>query len=85
MAEQHLPHDLSLCDRKKLTLTGISEVVSFDELSVVMQTPLGTLLVHGEDLQLKTLEGGNVVIEGQITTLSYEQPRSGSWLGRLFG
>ena len=87
MAEQILPHSLTLNERKKLTLTGATEVVSFDDMSVVVNTPLGTLVVQGRELQLKTLteDGGNVVVDGYITSLAYEEPRpTGSWLGRLF-
>lgn len=87
MTEQNLPHNLNLHDRKKLTITGVSEVVSFDDTAVIMRTPLGTLIVQGSDLQLKTLtaEGGNVAVEGEISALSYEQSRSRSgWLGRFF-
>lgn len=85
MAEQqNLPHSLTLCERKKLTMTGVAEVVSFDESCVVVRTPLGTLVVQGQDLQLKTLDGGNVAVEGQITALAYEETRSaGGWLSRL--
>ncbi len=86
MAEQILPHNLTLHERKKLALTGASEVVSFDESSVVINTPLGTLVILGRELQLKTLteDGGNVAVEGCITSLSYEEPRpAGGWLGRF--
>ena len=85
MAEQqNLPHSLTLCERKKLAMTGATEVVSFDESCVVIRTPLGTLVVQGQDLQLKTLDGGNVAVEGQIIALSYEENRSaGGWLSRL--
>ena len=84
--QQTLPHSLSLSDRSKLTLTGVSEVVSFDDTSVVVRTPLGTLLVQGQELQLKTLtlDGGNVAVEGYISALIYEEPRpAGGWLSRL--
>ena len=87
MTEQALPHNLTLHDRKKLTLTGVSEVISFDDTSVIMRTPLGTLIVQGDRLQLKTLttEGGNVSVEGEISSLSYEQTRDHSgWLSRFF-
>ena len=79
-------HGLTLCDRKKLTVTGATEVVSFDETAVVIRTCLGTLVVQGENLQLKALmpEGGNVAVEGEIGSLQYEQNRStGGWLSRL--
>jgi len=88
MAElQELPHDLKLEGREKLTLSGITEVVSFDDTAVIMHTPLGRLTVLGQQLQLRALtpEGGNVTVRGQIDALSYEQPRStGGWLGRFF-
>lgn len=87
MAEQNLPHTLALSDRKRLSLTGATEVVSFDDASVVVNTPLGTLVVQGQQLQLKTLtpEGGNVIVEGEIISLTYEESRpGGSWLSRLF-
>ena len=84
----NLPHTLSLSERKKLTMTGALEVVSFEESFVVLKTALGTLTVLGENLQLKQLnpEGGNVAVEGEISALQYEQPWSGgSWLHRLLG
>ena len=85
MPEEHLPHKLQLNERKKLTMTGVTEVVSFDEAAVVLQTSLGLLIVQGQQLQLKnlSLEGGQVAVEGDINALSYEEPRQGGWR-RLF-
>ena len=85
--EQKLPHTLALSERKKLTMTGALEVVSFDETYVVLKTSLGTLTVQGTGLQLKQLtpEGGNVAVEGEISAMSYENSRSGGWLSRLLG
>ena len=85
--QQELPRDLKLEGREKLTLNGITEVISFDDTAIVMHTPLGRLTVLGQQLQLRALtpEGGNVTIRGQIDTISYEQPGStGGWLSRLF-
>ena len=82
-----LPHKLTLNERNNLTMTGVTEVVSFDDTAVILHTGLGTLLVQGKDLKLKTLqpEGGQVVITGKISALSYEEPRPmvGFWR-RLF-
>ena len=83
----NMPHGLSLTERKKLTMTGALEVVSFDENCVIVKTTLGTLAVQGQQLQLKqlTLEGGNVAVEGEIESLQYEQCRAeGGWMSRLF-
>ena len=87
MGEQLLPHKLTLDERKNLTMTGATEVISFDENTVVLRTGLGTLIIQGQQLQLKnlTLDGGNVAVDGEISALTYEQPRQGGWLGRLLG
>ena len=55
---------------------------------MVLQTEMGTLVVQGEQLQLKELsvEGGHVAVEGTVSALSYEVPRqAGSFLQRLLG
>ena len=87
MAEDRLSHQLSLTERKKLNVSGVAEVVSFDETGVVLETALGTLVVQGQGLQLKTLsvEGGQVAVEGQINGLNYEETRHDGWLRRLLG
>ncbi len=82
-----LPHKLTLNERKTLTMNGVTEVVSFDELAIVLRTGMGILTVHGQNLQLKnlSLEGGQVTMEGTIAALIYEEPRQERrWLGRLF-
>ena len=88
MTEQkmELPHKLTLSQRKNLTVTGVTEVVSFEEYGAVLKTAMGTLIVQGQQLKLKTLslEGGQVDVSGTVTALIYEQPRTGG-LRRLFG
>ena len=87
MPEQHLPHTLNLTDREKLTLTGITEVITFDDTTVIMHTALGQVTIHGSRLQLKSLtpDGGNVTVHGQIDAISYEDSRpAGGWLSRFF-
>lgn len=83
--EKTMPHKLSLSERNVLTLTGATEVVSFDENTVVLRTSLGQLNVHGKNLQLKnlSLEGGQVAVEGHVAALIYEEPRPTSALRRL--
>lgn len=87
-SELQLPHKLTLNERKNLTMTGVTEVVSFDDSTVILRTSLGTMIVQGRDLQLKTLslDGGQVAVDGNISSLLYEELRTGDgWLRRLFG
>ena len=46
-------HNLIMEDRKTLTLTGISDVDSFDEQTVVLITDIGELIIKGDSLQIK--------------------------------
>lgn len=87
MEQGQMPHRLELSEREKLTVTGVTEVISFEDTAVILQTGLGTLTVQGSQLQLKTLslEGGKVEVAGSIAALIYEEPRSRGWFGRLFG
>ena len=87
MAERDGSHGLTLDNRKSLTMTGVTEVVSFDDETVVLRTGLGMLTVQGTGLRLKTLstDGGQMAVTGEVSVLSYEEPRSGGWLRRLFG
>ncbi len=86
MEQEHLPHKLQLVERKQLTMTGVTEVISFDDATVVLQTSLGTLVVQGQELQLKnlSLEGGQVSVSGTVSALIYEEPRQGGGWRRLF-
>ena len=87
MEDLKLPHKMTLNQREELTMTGVTEVVSFDDTAVVLKTHLGTLLVQGQDLFLKTLsvEGGQVAVTGHICALSYEEPKPEGFLRRLLG
>lgn len=82
-----LPHKLILDGRESLTMTGVTEVIGFDDGSVVCKTHLGTLTVLGSGLTLKTLsvEDGNVAVSGHISSLVYEEPRPAGFWQRLLG
>ena len=86
MSEDQFPHKLTLNERKSLTMTGVNEVVSFEETMVILKTALGLLSVQGQELKLKTLslEGGQVAVDGHISALVYEEPREGGLWQRLW-
>lgn len=87
MTQEQMPHKVQLNERRNLTVSGVAEVVSFDDSTVVLQTSLGTLIVQGQQLKLQTLslEGGQVAVDGTVSALIYEEPRRGGWRQRLFG
>lgn len=67
-------HSLKLTERRKLELTGINNVNSFDEEEIVLETGLGNLCVLGQELHIimLNLDEGKVGIEGDITSLEYK-------------
>lgn len=84
-----LPHKITLDGRSRLNMTGIKEVESFDEGMVVLHTTRGTLVVRGQGLhlQLLSLDGGQVHVDGTVDSLTYEDTarEAGGFLARLFG
>ena len=80
-------HNLILEDRKKFTLTGVRDVLSFDENTIMLETDLGRLAVKGEDLKLGQFDTqkGDVSGIGKIYAVVYTQDeQSSGFFSRLF-
>lgn len=85
---QAMPHNLIMENRNHLTVSGVSDVDSFDEQTVVIFTQMGELTVHGSDLHITNLnvDAGELSLDGTISSLSYsdEQTRGGGFFSRVF-
>ncbi|MCI5801899.1 MAG: sporulation protein YabP [Oscillospiraceae bacterium] len=81
------PHNVILEDRRQLSVSGVSDIDSFDEESVVLFTDMGELTVRGYNLHINKLnvETGELTVEGEIHTLIYtdDQPNK-KLFARLF-
>ncbi len=84
-------HKMIMLNRKNCSLTGIVDVIAFDEKEVILETKMGALLIKGEDLHIKrlTLEQGEVDVEGRIDSYIYSGQkdaagRNESFFARLF-
>jgi sporulation protein YabP len=81
------PHSLTLEERQRLHVSGVEEVVSFDEAQVAVQTVKGLLTIRGSGLKVEALEkeAGALTITGMVSDVSYEEtgPGTGFW-ARLF-
>lgn len=81
-------HQLTLDGRARLRVTGVENVERFDDTGIVLVTAEGLLTVGGEELHIGSLslDGGELLVEGRIDSLSYEEPESrGGLLRRLLG
>ena len=82
------PHSVSMDDRCRLNVTGVDDVESFDETTIVMNTSQGNLIVRGSGLHIGkiSLDVGEIKVEGMITDLNYEEKaHTGGFWSRLFG
>ena len=81
-------HVIHIENRELMSITGIKEVISFNDVEIVLMTDLGELRIEGNDLRITKLnvDDGNVIIEGQIIALEYEETtmQKGGLCSRVF-
>jgi sporulation protein YabP len=65
--------NLTLENRKRLALTGVVEVISFNESVIMLNTNLGSMTIKGEGLRMNKLDvqNGEVIIVGTINSCVY--------------
>lgn len=71
--QTNIMQNVILENRKKLTLTGIKDVLSFDDEIVIVESELGLLNIKGSDLRVNkiSVETGDVIVEGTIRSIEY--------------
>ncbi len=82
-------HNIIMENRTTLTLSGVTDVDSFDERCITLYTQLGELVIRGRDLHINAMsvETGDMSIDGDIWALCYgdkDKRNSSSFLGKLF-
>ena len=73
--EQNKKCNLSLENRKKLFLSGVEEVISFQDEKISLNTVLGNLTIKGNELKMSKLDvqSGDVIISGIISAMIYNE------------
>ena len=84
-------HKLLLNNRRTGTVSGVTDVISFDIAEILLETEQGMLTIKGTDLHVNriALDKGEVYFEGRIDSMGYSEitdfQRTGaSLLSRLF-
>lgn len=72
-AETGIPQNIILENRNKLRISGVTDIDSFTETKIVLNTVLGELVIKGEDLHIIELitETGDFSMNGSISALIY--------------
>lgn len=80
-------HNVILENRNSLTLSGVTDVGSFDEQIIIVNTDIGDLTIKGENLHISRLsiETGDLTVDGTISQLIYSevQSKNGGFLSKL--
>ena len=82
--------NLILENRGKLSISGVNDVLSFDDQVVMVETELGLLTVKGENIRINKLsiDTSEVIIEGDISSLAYcdkeLEKNKGSLISKIF-
>ncbi len=67
------PHSISLYNREKAEITGITEVESFHDTEILLACPFGDISIEGENLKIDSfsVESGKIIILGTVSGLFY--------------
>ena len=83
--------NLILENREKLSISGVLDVLSFDDQIVILETELGLLTVKGENLRINklSLDTAEVIVDGEISSLGYsdnnaDKKSEGSFFNKIF-
>ena len=83
-----IPHNVIMEGRSKLSVTGVSDVESFDENEIVISTSQGILFVRGSNLHIGKLSlgSGDMAIDGTFDCIEYEEDskNQGGFFARMF-
>ena len=79
-------------NREKLNVSGVKDVLSFDDQMVIVETELGLLTIKGENIRINKLsiDSSEISIDGHINTLNYSNAENGGMkksnniLGKIF-
>lgn len=83
----HNEHSIIINNRKTISISGVTEVLSFDEQIIVVKTELGELTIKGDMLKVNRFanETGDLSLEGEFCALAYTSLSKKSISKRLFG
>ncbi len=83
-------HRIVLEEREKLSITGVTDVIAFDEESITADTDMGAIIIRGEGLHISklNLDDGVLQTEGNVDSIEYSDGNSlakgGFLLGKIF-
>lgn len=76
-------HSIIIGQRENINISGVVEVVGFDDETVLLKTVMGGLTIKGEGLHIGAFSttSGDLDVDGRIIALAYtdEGQKGGFW------
>ena len=71
-------HELTLTGRSRLSVTGVLQVISFDDGEILLETEMGILMLRGEEMNIIHLDltAGQIAVQGSVAAMEYREQRS---------
>lgn len=87
--EQNIIQNIILENREKLSVTGVTDILTFDEDEIVLDTNNGILEIMGSDLKVEklSLDTGEILARGFINSVNYageKQQKNGGFFKSIF-
>ena len=85
--KRNLPHKLIIDERKELSMSGILEVKSFNEETLILNSVLGCVTVKGEGIKISSFntQTGELLAEGKIYAVAYiSSETKGGFFSKMF-
>jgi len=75
-------HKLILQNRRTCTISGVTDVLSFDISEIILETDQGMLMIKGSELHVNrlTLDKGEVDLDGRVDSFTYSE--TGAYQGK---
>lgn len=75
-----LPHKITVENRKEMTVSGVVQVLSYDEYRILLRTDYGTLIIQGRDLVAGEISSATNTLKltGRIEILQYKATKDKS-------
>ena len=86
----NIVQNLILENRNRLNISGVLDVLNFDDQIIIVETELGMLTVKGDNLRINKLsiDASEVIVEGEVISLTYSNKdldkKGESFLGKIF-
>ncbi len=88
--QDSVKHTVTVDGRKNLRVTGVEDIVSFDDTNIILKTVMGLLSADGSELRIVNLnrENKEALICGTVSGLYYADEnadKKGGFFTRIFG